>query len=199
LGGAAIAAASLGCYAPGVREAAMRRWAVGTLMAGWLLCTAGLAGAAELRAEMREATAAGPGNVIGTVTISDSPAGAVVKTQLKGLPPGSHGFHVHENGSCQPSTATGQPVPAGAAGGHFDPQHSGKHEGPEGSGHLGDLPALQVGTDGAATQTLTAPHIKDVGALRGKAVMIHAGGDNYSDQPAPLGGGGARIACGLLE
>jgi len=28
--------------------------------------------------------------------------------------------------------------------------------------------------------------------------MIHAGGDNYSDSPAPLGGGGARIACGVL-
>jgi Cu-Zn family superoxide dismutase len=28
--------------------------------------------------------------------------------------------------------------------------------------------------------------------------MIHAGGDNYADQPAPLGGGGARIACGVI-
>jgi len=27
--------------------------------------------------------------------------------------------------------------------------------------------------------------------------MIHAGGDNYSDQPEPLGGGGGRIACGV--
>ena len=29
--------------------------------------------------------------------------------------------------------------------------------------------------------------------------MIHAGGDNYSDQPQPLGGGGARIACGVIN
>jgi superoxide dismutase, Cu-Zn family len=28
--------------------------------------------------------------------------------------------------------------------------------------------------------------------------MIHAGGDNYADQPQPLGGGGARIACGVI-
>ena len=35
--------------------------------------------------------------------------------------------------------------------------------------------------------------------LRGKAVIIHASGDNYSDQPAPLGGGGARIACGVFQ
>ena len=67
------------------------------------------------------------------------------------------------------------------------------------SGHLGDLPVLQVAANGTATETLTAPRITDVGALRGKALMIHAGGDNYSDQPAPLGGGGARIACGVLQ
>jgi Cu-Zn family superoxide dismutase len=93
----------------------------------------------------------------------------------------------------------GQPVPAGAAGGHLDPQKSGKHEGPEGSGHLGDLPVLQAGADGGANQTLTAPHIKSAADLRGKTLMIHAGGDNYGDQPAPLGGGGARIACGVIE
>ena len=35
--------------------------------------------------------------------------------------------------------------------------------------------------------------------LKGKALIIHAGGDNYSDRPAPLGGGGARVACGLIQ
>jgi Cu-Zn family superoxide dismutase len=157
------------------------------------------ASAAELRVEMRQATGSGPGAPVGTVTISDSPSGLTFKTALKGLPPGPHGFHVHENGSCDPSTANGQPVPAGAAGGHLDPQHSGKHEGPEGSGHLGDLPVLQVGPDGTADQSLTAPHIKETAAVRGKTLIIHVGGDNYSDQPAPLGGGGARIACGIIQ
>lgn len=28
--------------------------------------------------------------------------------------------------------------------------------------------------------------------------MVHAGGDNYADDPKPLGGGGARIACGSI-
>jgi len=30
-----------------------------------------------------------------------------------------------------------------------------------------------------------------VADVKGRSIMIHAGGDNYSDQPAPLGGGGA--------
>ena len=35
--------------------------------------------------------------------------------------------------------------------------------------------------------------------VKGRSIMIHVGGDNYSDQPAPLGGGGARIACGVVK
>lgn len=178
----------------------MRGWLVGAAVLAYAACGVGGAVAAELRAEMRLATPTGPGEALGSLNIGDSPAGAVVKTALKGLPPGPHGFHIHENGSCAPSTpAGGQPVPAGGAGGHFDPQKTGKHEGPHRAGHLGDLPVLTVAAGGAASVSLTAPHIKDVAALRGKAVMIHAGGDNYSDQPAPLGGGGARLACGVLE
>jgi len=63
---------------------------------------------------------------------------------------------------------------------------------------MGDLPRLEVGPDGAAKTTLIAPRIKDVTALRGHALMIHAGGDTYSDTP-PLGGGGSRFACGVLD
>lgn len=175
-------------------------WRIGLVAAACLACISGIAAAAELKAEMHKATPTGPGEAVGSVTISDGSGGASVKTALKGLPPGPHGFHIHQTGSCDATTpAGGQPVPAGGAGGHFDPQNTGKHEGPQGGGHLGDLPVLEVAADGAANATLTAPHIKDVGALRGKAVMIHAGGDNYSDQPQPLGGGGARIACGVLQ
>ena len=178
----------------------MRRWRIGLVAAICLAAGGGPAIAAELKAELHKATPTGPGEAIGTVVISDGSGGAAVKTALKGLPPGPHGFHVHQTGSCDPTTsAGGQPTPAGGAGGHFDPQNTGKHEGPQGSGHLGDLPLLDVGGDGAANTTLTAPHIKDVASLKGKAVVIHAGGDNYSDQPQPLGGGGARIACGVLQ
>jgi Cu-Zn family superoxide dismutase len=28
--------------------------------------------------------------------------------------------------------------------------------------------------------------------------MVHAGGDNHADHPAPLGGGGPRIVCGVI-
>jgi len=45
--------------------------------------------------------------------------------------------------------------------------------------------------------TLLAPRLK-LADVQGRAIMVHAGGDNYSDEPQPLGGGGERIACGVI-
>ncbi len=88
---------------------------------------------------------------------------------------------------------------AGAAGGHLDPGKTAKHLGPYQEGHLGDLPALVVTSDGNATYPLLAPRIKHLAQIAGKALMVHAGGDNHSDHPQPLGGGGERLACGVIQ
>jgi len=155
--------------------------------------------AATVTAQVSLATPAGPGAVVGKVAFEDTMAGAKISVDLHGLPPGEHGFHIHANPSCDAGPVNGAVAPAGAAGGHYDPAMTKMHMGPDGAGHLGDLPFLTVGADGSDTQTLTAPHIKDVTQLSGHSVLIHAGGDNYSDQPKPLGGGGARIACGVMR
>jgi Cu-Zn family superoxide dismutase len=155
--------------------------------------------AASVKVPMAMATATGKGADVGSVTFSDAKGGGVsIRLDLHGLPPGEHGFHVHEKPSCDAATtADGKVTPAGGAGGHLDPAATGKHLGPDGAGHLGDLPKVTVGADGTAKGTLSAPHLKSAADLKGHAVMLHAGGDNYSDQPAPLGGGGARMACGV--
>ncbi len=147
---------------------------------------------------LRMAEESGPGDVAGTVTVTESKHGLVFLPALSGLPAGLHGFHVHENPSCEPTTANGKTTPAGAAGGHYDPKKSGKHGAPWGDGHLGDLPPLYVDHDGNATQPVLAPRLK-MKDLKGRALMVHAGGDNHSDHPMPLGGGGGRIACGVVE
>jgi superoxide dismutase, Cu-Zn family len=67
------------------------------------------------------------------VTIADSPQGARITLDLHRLPAGQRGFHVHEKGSCAASKAPdGKPIPAGAAGGHYDPAGTSHHMGPEG-------------------------------------------------------------------
>ena len=140
----------------------------------------------------------GVGKSIGTIAISEGPKGLVFTPKLADLAPGTHGFHVHQNPDCAAGMKDGKQVPGLAAGGHYDPAATGKHEGHEGKGHLGDLPVLTVGADGTATTAVTAPRLK-MSDVKGRSLMIHAGGDNYADQPAPLGGGGARVACGVIK
>lgn len=138
---------------------------------------------------------------IGSVTAIDTPDGLRLTPALRGLPPGEHGFHVHANASCEAAPDPDQGdkrVPAFGAGGHLDPAATGRHEGPAGNGHRGDLPALLVAANGKATKAVVAPKLK-VDDIREHALIVHAGGDNYADQPAKLGGGGGRIACGVAR
>jgi Cu-Zn family superoxide dismutase len=148
---------------------------------------------------MNEVDAAGKVIPIGTVSLTETPYGLLLTPNLSGLPSGMHGFHLHEKPSCANTVTDDVVTVAGAAGGHWDPDHTGKHEGPYGQGHLGDLPGLFVAVNGTATTPVLAPRIKDLGQLHGLALMVHAGGDNHSDHPAKLGGGGIRIACGVVN
>ena len=156
-----------------------------------ILTLAACAGAqaASESVDINLVTSQSVGQAIGSVKISETEKGLEFTPDLKALPPGEHGFHIHANGSCQPAIKEGKAVAAGAAGGHYDPQKTGKHEGPDGTGHLGDLPFLVVNNDGKATQPVVAPRLKTLDEVKGKALMIHVGGDNMSDSPQPLGGG----------
>ncbi|HET8807318.1 MAG TPA: superoxide dismutase [Cu-Zn] SodC [Methylophaga sp.] len=146
---------------------------------------------------MNEVDDEGIVKAIGTVTVTESAYGLVFSPDLQGLTPGLHGFHLHQNNDCSPAEKDDQMVPALAAGGHYDPLNTGKHGTPWGDGHAGDLPPLYVDQEGNANHPVLAPRLNNRD-LPGRALMIHAGGDNHSDHPAPSGGGGARIACGVF-
>lgn len=141
-------------------------------------------------------SAEGIGANIGHISLADSPQGLRITTKLKDLPSGFHGFHIHEKGSCAPAEKEGKMVAALAAGGHFNPNNAPGHGTPN-DGHLGDLPVLNVDSHGNANISMIAPRLK-LADVQGLAIMVHAGGDNYSDHPKPLGGGGDRIACGVI-
>ncbi|KGQ71523.1 superoxide dismutase [Chelonobacter oris] len=137
---------------------------------------------------------------IGKVTVTESKYGLVFTPELRDLTPGLHGFHIHQNPSCDAKEQDGKTVAGLSAGGHWDPNKTERHGFPwEDNAHLGDLPALTVNQDGSATNPVLAPRLKKLEQIKGRAIMIHAGGDNHSDHPAPLGGGGARMACGVIQ
>lgn len=163
------------------------------------LLLSGAACAASSEVTLNAINSEGIGKPAGTITITETAYGLLFTPSLQGLPAGIHGFHIHEQGNCGPAQKDGHAVAGLAAGGHYDPQNTGKHQGPYGEGHLGDLPALYVLASGEAVYPVLAPRLHRLDEIRGKALMIHAGGDNHSDNPAPLGGGGARLFCGVIH
>ena len=137
------------------------------------------------------------GTQLGVARLSPQDNGVEVHIRISGLEPGSeHGFHVHENGTCEPPSFE-------SAGGHFNPtgaQHG--LENPDGP-HIGDMPNIRAGDDGVADTTFVQQHFRlrgDSTSLQqpgGLAVMVHAGPDDGRTDPS--GDSGARIACGVLQ
>ncbi len=139
------------------------------------------------------------GQEIGTIHFEDTSEGLKITPNLKHLKPGQKGFHIHDKAACESSLGTDKKwEAAGAAGGHLDPKNTGKHLGPKEEGHLGDLPALEVNAKGEANQSVMASRLT-LNDIKGHSIIIHKNGDNYLDNPEKLGGGGPRIACGVIK
>jgi Cu-Zn family superoxide dismutase len=114
-----------------------------------------------------------------------------VTAQMEGLSPGKHGFHIHEYGDCSAADAT-------SAGGHFNPEGMPHGAPKDEKRHVGDLGNIEAGSDGKGglemVDTLIAfegPH-----SIIGRAVVVHAGEDDFTSQPT--GNAGSRISCGVI-
>lgn len=131
----------------------------------------------------------------GTLTLVSEAEGVRISGTLTGVAPGgTHGFHVHETGDCSASDAS-------SAGGHFNPNgHAHGHPG-QGEHHAGDMPNVVADENGNLMVDLHVPGLSlaDSGAMDilGRALVLHAGADDYTSQPA--GDSGPRIACGVIQ
>jgi Cu-Zn family superoxide dismutase len=161
-----------------------------------LLLATGVAIAQDLTVDINRISEAGVGDKIGTIVVTEGKGGVSFKVAVTGLPKAERGFHVHEKGDCGPAMKDGKMTAGEAAGPHFDPEAKKSHKGPKGAGHQGDLPLLK-GTDKGINQTVVAPRLK-LADVQGRALVIHEGGDNYSDNPEN-GGGKGRVACGVIS
>jgi Cu-Zn family superoxide dismutase len=172
----------------------MRKSTLAAVFVTGLIVT-GTAKAQQLAVDLRHISDTGVGDKVGTVVLSEGRGGLFLKVLVKGLSKGRHGFHVHENGDCGPAMKDGKMVAGMAAGGHFDPEGTKTHRGPRGNGHKGDLTALYSTVKGINQMVLTRRlNLADV---RGRSLVIHEGGDNYTDDPEN-GGGKGRVACAVV-
>ena len=158
------------------------------LVAGSLAAAALPSVAAEkAKAEMKNRD----GHSVGTVSLRQTPHGALVHAKLANLPAGTHAFHVHGIGKCEP--------PFKSAGGHFNP--SGKKHGilVQAGLHAGDMPNIHVPASGALEIEVLATGVNLDDQLfdaDGSAIVMHEGADDYMTDPA--GAAGPRIACGVI-
>jgi Cu-Zn family superoxide dismutase len=142
------------------------------------------------------------GAIIGQVQGGDSDNGTRLLIEARGLPPGSHGIHIHDVGMCEPPDFK-------SAGSHWNPsgkQHGGQN--PNGA-HAGDLQNLTVASDGTVRAEVVVPNaflrlvgrtakpgMQEIADSNGAAIVIHAKPDDYKTDPS--GNSGDRIACAVL-
>ncbi len=163
----------------------LKTLAIGLLLS---LLTSASALAADAIAEMKGAG----GETLGMVTLVETPQGVLLLADLKHLPPGGHGFHIHEKGACAPDFK--------AAGGHYNPAGNGHGIANAEGSHGGDMPNLYAAADGTVkAEVLNAKVTLGAGANSlfdgdGSAIVIHAAPDTHGADP----GAGARIACGVI-
>lgn len=137
------------------------------------------------------------GKQVGVVEFRDTPNGVIVHAVFDGAAPGTHAFHVHAVGKCEPPTFD-------SAGGHFNPENHQHGFAVKGGWHSGDLPNITVPADGKLTIDVLASELSVAGDddekmldADGAAVIVHEGVDDYSTQPT--GNAGKRIACGVVQ
>ena len=131
----------------------------------------------------------------GTVTFSQAASSAVVTiaVALTGLPPGTHGMHVH--------AITDTSAGCGTAG-HLNPLGQ-LHSYPSNTTgrHVGDAGNIIATSDGVATAVLADNVMSlqpgSVNSIVGYLLVIHSGADDGVSQPSGSNGQ-TRIGCSLI-
>ncbi|WP_339697024.1 superoxide dismutase family protein [uncultured Roseivirga sp.] len=131
----------------------------------------------------------------GTVIFKELANGKInIDVNLMNIEPGDHAVHIHAVGDCSAADGT-------SAGGHWNPMnvaHGNRAEG--GDFHQGDIGNLNVREDGNGSLSMDVEGWTiggdDSTNILNKALIVHAGPDDFTSQPA--GAAGPRIGCGVI-
>lgn len=144
--------------------------------------------------DMAVAVFKGDGGVVGETTFRDERGGCRIVATFTALPPGPHGFHIHEAGDLR-----GEGCKAACA--HYHKGGVVRHGGDpnsRGERHTGDLGNVR-GPTFRASYFLKGVRCAE---LFGRALIVHADEDDLGlgghEDSATTGHSGARIACALI-
>ncbi|WP_347551421.1 superoxide dismutase family protein [Pseudalkalibacillus hwajinpoensis] len=133
---------------------------------------------------------------IGTAELEQKDGGTMISLDATDIPEGTHGFHIHETGSCEAPDFK-------SAGGHYNPADVSHGMESEDGPHAGDMENIEVGADGTIKKEIINKKVtlepgEENSLLKegGTALVIHAGADDNESQPS--GDAGDRIACGVI-
>lgn len=193
--------------------------ALAAVVAAGAFAMTGVAGAdgSDTTAVLRDSR----GAVKGTVRFVNRHGSTEVRVRLEGLDSAVardafHGFHIHANSDaangegCVADAAAASSSWFTAVDGHW------RTDGQNHAGHRGDMPSLYVTRAGGAEARFVTDRL-DLGELRGRAVIVHAGPDNFANIPLGpaanqytangpeavtatqnTGNAGDRVLCGVV-
>uniref|UniRef100_A0A2H4GBT4 Superoxide dismutase [Cu-Zn] n=1 Tax=Bursaphelenchus mucronatus TaxID=6325 RepID=A0A2H4GBT4_BURMU len=137
-----------------------------------------------------------PGEKIGTLNLVQEDGKLKITGKLSGLPPGQHGFHIHEKSDLTNNCLN--------TGGHFNPfekDHGAPSDEERHAGDLGNILVKDDGTVDIAVEDHLASLEGNTNVLN-HAVVVHEkaddlgkGGDAGSKK---TGNAGSRLACGVI-
>ncbi|WP_024801830.1 superoxide dismutase family protein [Nocardia sp. BMG51109] len=146
---------------------------------------------------------------VGTASVAKSGNHLEITVEAHGLKPGFHGLHIHQVGKCEANSTAPSGGPAGnflSAGGHLQVGDQNAHP------SSGDLTSLEIRQDGTGKLVTTTDTVT-LDDVKGKALMVHAGADNFGNIPSrytqaggagpdaetlSTGDAGGRVACGVI-
>ena len=147
-------------------------------------------------------------SIQGTIRFIENGKNTLIDIDIIGLPPGYHGFHIHEAGDLTDQCSS--------ACKHFNP-HNQVHGGPDSRiRHVGDLGNIYANSKGICKTTMQDNRIKlkGINNIIGRSVVIHEDEDDLGkgglsddgeiinlkqrEESLKTGNAGKRIACGVI-
>ena len=147
-------------------------------------------------------------SIQGTIRFVENGKNTIIEVNIRGLPPGLHGFHIHEAGDLTDQCTS--------ACKHFNPTGQ-VHGGPDSIlRHVGDLGNIRANNKGVCRITMSDHRIKlrGINNIIGRSVVIHDKEDDLGkgglsktgkiidvaqhEESLKTGNAGKRIACGVI-